>query len=187
MRTSWCFVMVAVVAGEARAELKLGYVDLQRALAEVVEGREAKARLKGEQERTRAALEADKARLASDKAVLDKQAAMMSEEVRNSRLVDWQRRMVEAVQQAERKQQELAERERTELKRIFDKMDPIIAGIAQREGLSVVLEKTDSGLVYALPTLDLTGELVRIFNERHPASASRPKDAHAAPSAAGRP
>jgi outer membrane protein len=46
-------------------------------------------------------------------------------------------------------------------------MDPIIASIAQREGFTLVFEKTDSGLVYAPQSLDLTNELVRLYNDQH--------------------
>jgi len=31
----------------------------------------------------------------------------------------------------------------------------------------MVFEKTDSGLVYAPPSLDLTNELVRLYNDSH--------------------
>jgi outer membrane protein len=159
------------VAPPALADVKLAYVDLQKALGEVAEGREAKARLKAEVDRTRAEMEREQTRLRDDKLVLDKQGSMMSEEVRAQRLGEWQRRLLEITQKAERRQQELQDRERTELRKIFDKMDPIISAIAQREALTVVLEKTDSGLLYAQPGLDLTPELVKTYNERHPAAA----------------
>jgi outer membrane protein len=173
----WSFaVALLLCGGVARAELKLGYVDLQRALQEVHEGREAKARLKAEFDRTKSELEKEERKLTEELAVLEKQGAMMSEEVRTTRLTDWQKRLLESSQKAQKKQLELGEKERAEMRKIFDKMDPIISAIAQREGLSVVLEKTDSGLVYALPTLDLTSELVRTYNDKFPAKAAPPKD-----------
>jgi outer membrane protein len=182
MRATGLLLILGLAASPARGELKLGYVDLQRALGEVTEGKEAKARLKAELDQARSGLEREQSKLQADKLVLDKQSAMMSEEVRTQRLTDWQRRLVEVSQRAEKQQAELQGKERAELKKIFDKMDPIISGIAQREGLSVVLEKTDSGLLYALPTLDLTAELVKTYNERNPgrarpAPASPRKDA----------
>jgi len=184
MTTSWYvpLLSVALFAAEARAELKLGYVDLQKALAEVGEGREAKARLKGQQDRNRAELESERDRLTSDKLVLDKQASMMSEEVRVQRYAELQKRMVDVAQRAEKKQTELAEKERVELRKIFDKMDPIISGIAQRDALAMVFEKTDSGLVYAPSSMDLTPELVRTYNERYPVKGkeARPPSGQAA-------
>lgn len=159
---------ILLTATVAHADLKLGYVDLQRALAEVGEGQAAKSRLKGEIDKRKAEFETEQNKLRDDKAVLDKQGAMMSEEVRNQKFTELQKRLFDLTQKAEKLQQELQEKERTELKKIFEKMDPIIAAIAQREGLTMVFEKTDSGLVYAPASLDLTNELVRNYNDKYP-------------------
>jgi outer membrane protein len=165
-------VLSAFAASAAWADLKVGYVDLQRALLEVGEGQAAKSKLKTEMDKKKAELDAEQAKLTDDKAVLDKQGAMMSEEVRTQKFTEWQKRLYEAMQRAQKVQMELADRERTELKKIFEKMDPIIAAIAQREGLTMVFEKTDSGLVYAPPSLDLTNELVRTYNEKFPSKGA---------------
>jgi outer membrane protein len=168
-RTLLAVLVSSLLAAPALADIKLGYVDLQRALLEVSEGQAAKAKLKAEMDKKKAELDAEQAKLTDDKAVLDKQGAMMSEEVRTQKFTEWQKRLYETMQRAQKVQMELGEKERTELKKIFERMDPIISAIAQREGLTMVFEKTDSGLVYAPPSLDLTNELVRTYNERHPA------------------
>jgi outer membrane protein len=152
----------------------------------VQEGASAKARLKGEVDKRKGEFEAEQNKLRDDKAVLDKQGAMMSEEVRNQKFTELQKRLFDLTQKAERLQAELADKERVELKKIFEKMDPIIATIAQREALTMVFEKTDSGLVYAPASLDLTNELVRTYNDKYPvkgAPASKPLPV-VAPSAA---
>lgn len=166
--SSLALVLVALFAAEARAELKLGYVDLQRALTEVFEGKDAKARLKAELDKTKSGLESEKNKLRSDSIVLEKQAAMMSEEVRVQKYSEMQKKVLELSQREQQAQLDLAKKEQDELKKIFDKMDPIIAAIAQRDGLAMVLEKSDSGVVYALPSMDLTNELVRTYNEKYP-------------------
>lgn len=171
----------ALVSSVAHADVKLGYVDLQRALLEVSEGQVAKSKLKAEMDKKKAELDGEQAKLTDDKAVLDKQGAMMSEEVRTQKFTEWQKRLYEVMQKAQKVQVDLQDKERTELKKIFEKMDPIIAAIAQREGLTMVFEKTDSGLVYAPPSLDLTNELVRTYNEKFPAKLSGGTKAAAAP------
>lgn len=169
----------ALVSSVAHADVKLGYVDLQRALLEVSEGQVAKSKLKAEMDKKKAELDGEQAKLTDDKAVLDKQGAMMSEEVRTQKFTEWQKRLYEVMQKAQKVQVDLQDKERTELKKIFEKMDPIIAAIAQREGLTMVFEKTDSGLVYAPPSLDLTNELVRTYNEKFPAKVGGTKAAAA--------
>ena len=155
----------------AMADLKLGYVDLQRALKEVGEGQAAKAALEKEASKRKSEFDAEQNKLRDDKAILDKQGAMMSEEVRNQKFTELQKRLFELTQKAEKLQAEMAQMEQRELKKIFEKMDPIIAQIAQREQLTLVFEKTDSGLVYAPPSLDLTNELVRTYNAQYKVTA----------------
>jgi outer membrane protein len=177
-------VLTAVLAGltistVARAELKIGYVDLQRALLEVNEGREAKRRLQEMLDAKQKDLDREQEALRKEKEVIDKQASMMSEETRIQKQTDLQKRLFDLAQKWEKGKAEMATKERTELQVIFQKMDPIIADIAKREGLTLVFEKTDSGLVYAPPSLDLTNELVRLYNDKNK-SAANPKAATSA-------
>ncbi len=159
---------VLLGAAPAFADLKVGYVDLQRALGEVHEGVAAKAKLKTELEKKKSDFEAEQNKLRQDKEVLDKQGPMMSEEVRNQKFAELQKRLFELTQKAEKLQMEMAQAEQKELKKIFEKMDPIIASFAQRDGLTMMFEKTDSGLVYAPASLDYTNELVRTYNDKYP-------------------
>ncbi len=169
MSRPFLFVLTAAVtlSAVAHADIKLGYVDLQRALQEVAEGKDARARLKTDLDKKKAEFESEQAKLRDDKAVLDKQGSMMSEEVRNQKFTELQKRLFELTQRAEKLQAEMAQSEQRELKKIFEKMDPIIASIAVREGLTMVFEKTDSGLVYAPASLDVTNELVRTYNDKY--------------------
>ena len=168
------FTAALTLSAVAHADIKLGYVDLQRALQEVSEGKDARARLKTELDKKKADFEGEQAKLRDDKAVLDKQGSMMSEEVRNQKFTELQKRLFELTQRAEKLQAEMAQSEQRELKKIFEKMDPIIAAIAVREGLTMVFEKTDSGLVYAPASLDVTNELVRTYNDKYKVVAAAP-------------
>jgi outer membrane protein len=56
---------------------------------------------------------------------------------------------------------------------IIKKIDEVIGRIAERDGLGMVFEKRDSGLVYALSQYDLTNEVIRTYNN----SSGKPKDA----------
>src|SRR3954463_365092 len=186
MRRSFLIALTAALtlSSVAQADIKLGYVDLQRALQEVAEGRDARARLKNDLDKKKSEFEAEQAKLRDDKAVLDKQGSMMSEEVRNQKFTELQKRLFELTQRAEKLQAEMAQAEQKELKKIFEKMDPIIAAIAKREELTMVFEKTDSGLVYAPASLDLTNELVRTYNDKFKGSGGTGKGGGAAPAPA---
>lgn len=159
---------ICLIASTALADLKVGYVDLQRALTEVGEGQAAKYKLKSEIDKKKAEFESEQKKLREDGMVLDRQASAMSEEVRIEKMKQLQGRLMQISEKGQKLQVEFVEKERTELKKIFDRMDPIVAAIARREGLAMVFEKTDSGLVFAEGNLDLTNELVRTYNEKYP-------------------
>lgn len=163
----------STLSSPAFADLKVGYVDLQRALSEVGEGQVAKAKLKGEIDKKKAEFEAEQKKLREDGMVLDRQASAMSEEVRVEKMKQLQGRVMQMTEKGQKLQVEFVEKERVELKKIFDKMDPIVAAIAKRDGLAYVLEKTDSGLVFAESSLDITNELVRTYNEKYPAKGTK--------------
>lgn len=167
------FVAVAALAAPlfvsavARAEAKFAYVDLQRALSEVDEGRNAQGRLKGLQEAKQKELDAEQEGFKKKKELLDKQASAMSEETRQKRQMELEKELYGLQQKWMKDQQELKTNEQQEVRAIFAKMDPIIAGIAQREGLTMVFDKSTAGLVYAPASLDVTNELVRLYNDQY--------------------
>ncbi|MHB8876364.1 MAG: OmpH/Skp family outer membrane protein [Myxococcaceae bacterium] len=170
-------VLALAAPAAAYADVKLAYVDLQRALLEVNEGRDAKKRLQQVLDAKQKDLDKEQDALRKEKDVLDKQASMMSEETRIQKQTDLQKKLFDLAQRWEKGKAEMANKERTELQAIFQKMDPIIASIATREGITMVFEKTDSGLVYAPPSYDLTNELVRIYNDQNKGSGPAPKKA----------
>jgi outer membrane protein len=174
-------LLISLVSLTALADVKLGYVDLQRALAEVGEGQQAKAKLKAEVDKKKYEFEQEQRKLKEDSMLLDRQSSAMSEEVRVEKMKELQQRLMQNAEKGQRLQVELVEKERIELKKIFDKMDPIVAAIAERDGLAMVFEKTDSGLVYAPKQSDLTNELVRTYNEKYPVKGLKPAPAPAAP------
>lgn len=177
MRHLGVLILAVLLPTWAKAELKVGYVDLQKALAEVGEGQQAKAKLKSEIERKKSEFDAEQKKLRDDSLVLDRQASAMSEEVRLSKMKELQARLLAMTEKGQKLQTELMERERAEFKKIYERMDTIIAGIAKREGLSMVFEKTDSGLLFAEPPLELTVELVRTYNEKYPVKSAKPSAA----------
>ena len=161
------FLLAVGAPSAALADFKAGYVDLQRALLEVEEGRAAKARLQKTLEDKQKEIDREQEGLRKEKEMLDKQASAMSEETRIQKATELQKKIFDLSQKWEKGRAEMANKERTELQAIFGKMDPIIAEIAQREGLTMVFEKSDSGLVWAPASLDLTNELVRLYNNQH--------------------
>jgi outer membrane protein len=154
-------------------DLKVGYVDYQKVLLEVEDGKAAKSRLQKWVESREKEIAQEQQNLLKEKETLEKQASAMSEDVRAQKAADFQKKYLELMQKFEKSRAEVAEKERKEMEPIIGKIDEVINRIAQRDGLSMVFEKRDSGLVYALSQFDLTNEVIRNYNS----AKGKPKDA----------
>src|SRR5687768_11672538 len=95
----------------AADDVKLGYVDLQRALNEVEEGAAAKKALKKEFDEKQKTLDAKQNELKAIKEELDARGSMMKPEVKQDKLNDLQKRLMETQQLYFALQQELSKRE----------------------------------------------------------------------------
>jgi len=58
-------------------------------------------------------------------------------------------------------QQELAQMEAKLVRDIFAKAAPIIEDIAKRDGYTIILEKSESAVLWAHPSTDITAEVNR--------------------------
>ena len=173
-------MLVALVAGLSllapgiahAAELKIAYVDLQRAFAEVDEGKAAKAKLEQMRDAKQKEIDKEQEVLKKEKDTFEKQMGTMTDAARTQQGTELQKKLYDLQQRFEKGRAELAQTERETLSGILGKMQPIIQGIAQRDGFTMVFEKTDSGLLYAPPSLDITNELIRQFNEKSKAGGT---------------
>jgi outer membrane protein len=142
----------------------VAYVDLQRVLLEVDDGKAAKARLQKWLDDRQKEIDREQEALRKEKDVLDKQASAMSEETKIQKATELQKKVMELAQKYERSRTEAANKERQELEPIINKIDQVIATIAERDGLGYVLDKRDSGIVFALSQYDISNEVIRSYN-----------------------
>jgi outer membrane protein len=171
---------LALPLAASAADVKVAYVDYQRILLEVDDGKAAKARLQKWLEDRQKEIDREQEALRKEKELLDKQASAMSEETRTQKATDLQKKIFDLAQKWEKTRGEAATKERQEMEPIVAKIDQVIGAIAARDGLSFVFEKRDSGLVFALGQYDLSNEVIRSYNSSKPkAPAATPvaKDA----------
>jgi outer membrane protein len=167
-------VALAPVAARA-AEAKLGTVDLQRALNEVDEGKSAKSQLEKEFKEKQKQLDSKQDELKKLKADYDKQAVVMSDQAKRDKQSELERKAQETQQLFVQLQSELSRREQEITGGIFEKMRAIVREIADAEGIHMVFER--SNVLYAPASADLTNELIRKYNARHPGGAVAPAKA----------
>lgn len=172
--------LALAAAPAARAEIKLGYVDFQRAVKEVEEGKATGALLKRDAEEKQKQLNVRMEELKRLQEDLQKQAQILTPEARAAKAAEVERKTMETQEIYVKLQQELSQKERDAMRPLADKMTAVAREIAEADGFTMIFDRDSAGLVYAPPALDLTNELIRKFNAKFPAGAKgAPKKADA--------
>ena len=166
---------VALAARTASAQaLKIGYVDVQRAVQEVEEGKAARTRLQAELAQKRTDLDKKRADLEKMKTDYDKQAPVLSEDAKRQKQEQLQKAFVDAQQAASQMQEELSGKEQEAMQSISKRLLQVVAELSDKENFTFVLDK--AALLYAPAASDVTNEVVRRYNERFGVGqAAKPK------------
>ncbi len=174
--TLFALVLVSGMAAPtfALADTKVAYVDLQRALEETEDGKRAKAKLKSDFDRKQKELDDKQEELKKMKDALDKKATLMKPEALQKEQQDFQSRFVELQQTYARLQRDLASKEQDATRNIITKLTGVVQKIAEQQHFDVVLEKSSS-VVWAKPSLEITNEVIRMYNAENPAGGGKTK------------
>ena len=154
---------VSTSAFAARAQ-KIGYVDVQRAIQETEEGKAARNRLKGEFEQRRAQIDKKSQDLEKMQQEYDKQQSVLSDDAKKKKQEEFQKLLVDTRKSASELQEDLAGKEQQAMQSILQKLNSVVAEIAERESLAYVMDK--ASLLYAPAAADITNEVVRRYNDR---------------------
>lgn len=156
------------LAAPAVAQVRLGFVDLQRALNDTQEGAAAKRRLKRMFNKRQGELDDMQNRLKRMEEDLKKQKGVLSDEAFEKRVEAYRKAFVELQTTYVQHQRDLSERETEETGRILKRMQTILAEIGERDNYTAIVEVNEGGVFYYRNSLDLTNELIRLYDERHP-------------------
>ena len=156
------------MATAAQAEgANLATVDMMRAFSEVDEGRDGLKALEKFKADKQSVLDKKQNDLKAAKDDLDRQGMMIKPEVKQQKLEDLQRQMMETQQIYVNMQKELSKKEMNFKLGIARKLQVIISEIAQRNNYDMVLDSTQGGpVIYSRAGNDITSEVIRAYNKR---------------------
>ena len=165
--------LALTLAPSARAEQKLAYVDFQRAIKEVEEGKAAGAALKRDFEEKQKQLNSKSEEVKRLQEDFQKQAALLTPEAKASKGAEIERKMMETQEFYVKLQQDLSGKEREAMRPLADKMTAIVREIAEADGFTMIFDRDSAGLVYAPSSLDVTNELIRKYNAKYPSGGKK--------------
>ena len=159
-------VMLTGAVTTVHAQVKIGVVDLQRAINETEDGRQAKRRLKKLFDERQKSLNTAQENLKAQKESLERQQDVLSEDALKKKLEKYQSDLMELQNEYVQYQQELSTKEGELTQKILEKMQEILRRIGQTEGYTIILEANEGGVVWVPSNLDLTDVLIQQYNKQ---------------------
>ena len=160
-----CAASLCGVATSARADVKLGYVDLQKAIQETSAGKKAKKELEREFNSKKEDLQKREADLKKMNEDLEKKKAVLSDEVRAKKTAEFQQEMMKYRDLVGQSQVNIQKKERELTQPILEKLQEQLDTLAKEGGYAMILEKAEQSVLWARKDLDLTDELVKAYEK----------------------
>jgi outer membrane protein len=161
------FVCLALVASPAMAQdQKIAYVDLQKALNLSAAGKEAKEKIKTRVQGYDADVQQRQEELKKLKEDLEKQAMLLSEEARNAKERDYQQKVKEYQRFTKDIQETLQQMDADFTRKILEDLLKVAQELGKKDGYAMILEKTESSIVYADENIDITDDVIKVFDQQ---------------------
>ncbi len=146
-------------------EIKIGYVDLQRALNESDAGKKAKERFKQQVDRLQVELKKQKDDLDGLKDQLERKALVMKDDDRRELEKDYQRKLRDFERSYKDSQGELQSKDNELTLELLKDLQGVIEEYGRKGGYTVILEHSSSSVLYGAPEIDLTERIIEAYNK----------------------
>ncbi|MCB0348495.1 MAG: OmpH family outer membrane protein [Bdellovibrionales bacterium] len=151
----------------ALADIKIGYVDLQKAVQNTKAGKDARASLEKEFKSKETDLKKKEAQLKKMTEDFEKKAALLSEDARRKQEGEIQKEMLKFRQTVSQSQQDISTKERKMTQPILEQMAKTIEATAKKEGYTMILEKREQNILWADKSVDVTDIVVKEFEKTY--------------------
>lgn len=157
----------------AQEKLRIGVVDVQKAINESQPGRKAKERLQIHVKKVETDLLKEKKEVEKLKGDYEKKATLMKEEERRNMEREIQRRERSYVLSGREAQEELRQRENEIIADILKDITKVITEIGKKEKYTIIFERRD--VPYSDQSVDITDKVIETYNKSAPAKAAKGK------------
>ncbi len=160
-----CLLAALMASSGAAAELKVGVVDLQKAMELSEEGQKAKAAFQKKVEQVQKDLKAKQDELALMKEEIDRQNLLLSDSARMEKQSSYQLGLKDFKRQYEDAQEELRLEDAKLSEKIIKDLQAVIEDFGKKEGYDLILEKTQSAVMYRDSKFDITSRIILLYDE----------------------
>ena len=154
-----CAVLL-MLSGAAQAEdVKLGVMNVQRVLVECAAGKAAKARFDERMQELQTTLKSEEDALLAMQNDIENKSSAWSEDTKQEKMREFQRKRREAQEKAEDARFELKAMQDKELDPILQTLEKVVKDYGEANGYSLLIDSR-SGVLHAAQGIDITDKIV---------------------------
>jgi len=146
------------------ADLKIAYVDIQKAVNESNAGKDAKKAITKEVEKFQRLVTDKQKELQTMKESLEKQAPMLTPDARATREKEYQNKLREFQRWGEDSQNEINQKRMEMERNISIGLLKVIQKLGADEGYTFILEKNETIVLFASKTIDITDRVIKAYD-----------------------
>jgi outer membrane protein len=157
-------ITFAVRPASAAPELRIGVVDLQKALTSSKEGMKAQKAYEAEVKKAQAGLDKKKEEFESLKKSFEKQRQSLNDQARAQKeeeLITTEKEVARSFQDAK---EQLRRRNQVLVTDLIKEIRTVVEEVAQASGYTLVLERNAQGVLFADNAVDITDKVVEKYN-----------------------
>ena len=158
-------------AAPAAAQVKVGFVNSQRVLAEAPGLAQVQQTLQGELARLRAPLDTLEQRLNTANTALQQQQASLTPQVRQQRQNELQQQYQAYQQRGEQLQRQAQQREQQLVAPVMQQITGAIEAVRREGAYTYIMDSSQGGIVAVDPALDITDRVLARLRGGAPAAA----------------
>ena len=154
----------ATLPAAAQTPLQIAVIDVQRLLGESQAGQEALERLRALGQQKQGEIEGKQTEISDLRQRLEEGRLSLSEERQLELEKGLQDRLIELRRLQDDAERELQQERAQAFGKIEERVIPLIATVAQERGYTLVFNKFQSGLLFAVDSVDITDEILQRFD-----------------------
>ncbi|MBP1713521.1 MAG: rane protein [Deltaproteobacteria bacterium] len=159
-------VSMASMAWSADA-IKIGYVDMQKALNQCEAGKDAKKTITEEVEKMQKSFMGKQRELEKLKEDLEKRASVLSENVRREKEKEYQAKLRDMQRLQRDYEEDVRRKDREHTERILRELEIIVKKLGDEGKYTLILERNQPALVYITGSLEITDEVIKIADRNY--------------------
>ncbi|MGH7915645.1 MAG: OmpH family outer membrane protein [Candidatus Binataceae bacterium] len=167
-------LLLMAVAIPAHAEVKIAYVDIQRALNECNAGKRARSNIRVQAQRAQDRLKREQSEAQGLKDELDKKGMLMPPDQRQNLEDELSKKMRTFQDDVKNERDELHQKDNQATAAIVRDLATVIRQLGEKSGYTVVMEK--SGLLWGISSADITEEVIRSYDSMNVKAGSLAPD-----------